>query len=191
MAESLSVFCKSYRIDLRRVQRLLRSIKKYNTQNIPVYLSVPSSDIKLFKENLKEFNVKLLSDLDIILENKKIIAENFLSIPGNISQQIVKAEFWRLGYSENYLCVDSDAVFIRPFTRDSYVSETDIPYTVIDQGHTILNDCLKKSRRYIISNFFNETKKIKHLLGRHGIDYSFGPCPVVCMFGRRGATCSP
>jgi hypothetical protein len=178
MAESLSVFCKSYRTDLRRVQRLLQSIKKYNTQNIPVYLSVPACDIILFKENLKEFNGKLISDLDIIAENKKIMPENFLSMPGNISQQIVKAEFWRLGYSENYLCVDSDAVFIRPFTRDSYVSETNIPYTVIDQGHTILNDCLKKSRRYIISNFFNETKIIKNLLERHGIDYSFGPFPV-------------
>ncbi len=35
--------------------------------------------------------------------------------PGYINQEIVKLAFWELGLTENYFCVDSDAVFVRPF----------------------------------------------------------------------------
>ena len=146
MSELLSIFCKSFRTDLRRVQRLLQSIKIYNIENIPIYLSVPSEDLKLFEENLNQFNVNLISDLDIISANKNIKPKKFFALAGHVSQQIIKAEFWRLGYSENYLCIDSDAVFIRPFTRNNYITEDSIPYTIIDQGHSILNECLRKSR---------------------------------------------
>jgi len=179
MPEPLSIFCKSYRTDLRRVQRLLLSLEKHNESNIPVYVSVPPADLALFKSCIHQDNVSLLSDLDIITKNQSIRIEQYLSLPGHISQQIVKAEFWRLGYSENYICVDSDAVFIRPFSHQSYLSPSGIPYTVVDQGHSILNESLKKSRQHVITNFYRETKKIKVLFDRQGIDYSFGPFPVV------------
>jgi hypothetical protein len=179
MARPLSIFCKSYKTDLRRVQRLLQSIEKYNEDEIPVYISVPSEDVVLFEEHLKGFNASVLSDLDVVSKNSNVNLDQFLSLPGNISQQIVKSEFWRLDYSENYVCIDSDAIFIRPFHSGSYLSELGTPYTVIDQGHEILNDSLRKSRQHVINNFFKESRKIKTTFDRNGIDYSFGPFPVV------------
>ena len=179
MAETLAIFCKSYRTDLRRVQRLLLSLDKHNESNIPVYVSVPPDDLALFRSCIHQDNVSLLSDLDVISKNQSLRIEQYRSLPGHVSQQIVKAEFWRLGYSENYICVDSDAVFIRPFSHQSYLSQSGIPYTVVDQGHSILNESLRKSRQHVITNFYRETKKIKVLFDRQGIDYSFGPFPVV------------
>lgn len=179
MACPLSIFCKSYRTDLRRVIRLLESIKKYNKENIPVYISVPEADLDVFRKNLGNFNFFLVSDLEIVTKNPKLSVEHFNSLPGNISQQIVKAEFWRLATSENYLCIDSDATFIRPFEHSSYISESGTPYTVIDQGLDILNDGLRKSRRHVIENFLKDSRKIKEFFDRKGLDYSFGPFPVV------------
>lgn len=179
MSRLLSIFCKSYKTDLRRVRRLLQSIEKYNEEKIPVYISVPAEDINLFQKHLRDFEVSILSDLDIISKNSNIKLDQFISLPGNIAQQIVKSEFWRLDHSENYVCVDSDAIFIRPFRSASYLSEIGYPYTVIDQGHEILNDSLRKKRQHVISNFFEESRKIKKIFNRNGIDYSFGPFPVV------------
>ena len=179
MLEALSIFCKSYRTDLRRIQRLLKSIEKYNNEDIPIYISVPHQDVALFKENTYNFKVSVLSDLDIVSNNSSIKLDQFLSLPGNIAQQIVKSEFWRAGYSENYVCVDSDAIFIRPVRYSSYLSPSGTPYTVIDQGQEILNASLRKSRQHVIRNFFAESRKIKSLFNRTGIDYSFGPFPVV------------
>jgi len=164
---------------LRRVQRLLESVKKYNVDAIPVYVSVPPQDLALFQAHAKGLNVFLISDLDILSKNSNIDLEQFNSLPGNVAQQIVKAEFWRLDHSENYVCIDSDAIFIRPFRHGSFLSGSGIPYTVVDQGHDFLNDCLRSSRQYVIENFFAESRKIKALFNRNGIDYSFGPFPVV------------
>jgi len=179
MSQPLSIFCKSYKTDLRRVNRLLQSIEKYNQEKIPVYISVPPADVALFQENLKDFEAFILSDLDVVSKNLNMNLDQFLSLPGNIAQQIVKSEFWRLDFSENYVCVDSDAIFIRPFRSGSYLSEFGTPYTVIDQGHEILNDSLRTTRQHVISNFFEESRKVKTIFNRNGIDYSFGPFPVV------------
>ena len=42
------LYCKSYDKDVDRAKQLLESIVKYNTDNIPFYISVPSKDIDLF-----------------------------------------------------------------------------------------------------------------------------------------------
>ena len=157
----------------------MQSIKKYNDEKIPVFISVPPEDVALFKVNLKDFEVSILSDLDVVTKNPYLNLDKFRSLPGNIAQQIVKAEFWRLNYSENYVCVDSDAMFIRPFRTTSYLSEFGTPYTVIDEGHEILNESLRKSRQHVVTNFFKESRKVKSIFNRSGIDYSFGPFPVV------------
>lgn len=179
MSRPLSIFCKSYKTDLRRVNRLLQSIEKYNEEKIPVYISVPFEDVALFQEHLSGFGASILSDLDVVSKNLNVKLDQFLSLPGRIAQQIVKSEFWRLDCSENYVCIDSDAIFIRPFRSSSYLSDLGAPYTVIDQGHAIFNDSLRKTRQHVISNFFKESRKIKTIFNRNGIDYSFGPFPVV------------
>ena len=51
---------------------------------------------------------------------------------------MVKSEFWRLGLCQNYLVIDSDSWFIRPFGRDDFLYEGDQPYTVINEGSHML-----------------------------------------------------
>ena len=54
------LYCKSYHLDVHRAKDLLESITKHNIDNIPFYISVPSSDIELFKKELGESNYILL-----------------------------------------------------------------------------------------------------------------------------------
>ena len=60
----LTLFCKSYRNDLLRVVRLAQSIRQFNSEAIPFYVSVPEQDHALFSEKLTEFDVILLTDED-------------------------------------------------------------------------------------------------------------------------------
>jgi hypothetical protein len=46
------LYCKSYDKDVYRAKILLDSILKYNTDNIPFYISVPEKDVELFKSVL-------------------------------------------------------------------------------------------------------------------------------------------
>jgi hypothetical protein len=85
---------------LRRVQRLLESVKKYNVDAIPVYVSVPPQDLALFQAHAKGLNVFLISDLDILSKNSNIDLEQFNSLPGNVAQQIVK----QLYNEDRYYC---------------------------------------------------------------------------------------
>ena len=63
--ETVVLYCKSYHLDVHRAKSLLDSINKYNVDNIPFYISVPESDMHLFKKELGESNYTLLKDEDI------------------------------------------------------------------------------------------------------------------------------
>ena len=62
----LALYCKSYCTDLRRVVRLAESIHRFNEENLPFYVSVPQSDMALFREHLDSLNVLLMADEDIL-----------------------------------------------------------------------------------------------------------------------------
>ena len=42
------LYCKSYAGDYERVKVLVESIHKFNKDNIPTFISVPSKDVVLF-----------------------------------------------------------------------------------------------------------------------------------------------
>ena len=63
--ENLVLYCKSFDRDLDRLINLSKSIKKYNKDNIPFYVSVPSKDISLFKDKLP-FYTQIISDESVI-----------------------------------------------------------------------------------------------------------------------------
>ena len=48
--EKLVLYCKSYRGDFERVKVLNESIKQFNKDNIPFYVSIPKADEQLFKQ---------------------------------------------------------------------------------------------------------------------------------------------
>jgi hypothetical protein len=104
------IYCKSYHKDVYRAKDLLLSIHKYNSDNIPFYISVPKSDINLFESVLGTDDYVLLEDEEIDTTNQ-----------GWKGQQIVKSQFWKLGFCENYLCIDSDCFFIKNFSVKDFM----------------------------------------------------------------------
>ena len=176
---TLALYCKSYRTDLRRLVRLAESIGRFNHDRLPFYVSVPSDDVGLFQTHLIGLNVQVLSDDDILRASPRIPAETVAAMPGHVAQQVIKSEFWRLNLSTAYVCLDSDAQFIRPFFERDFVAEDGTPYTMLDEAHDLLEDALRFGRKRIADDFEREADAVQQRLGRVGRRYSFGPFPLV------------
>jgi hypothetical protein len=175
----LALYCKSYSTDLRRVLRLMASIGRFNSSQIPVYISVPEADLALFREHLRGSQAHLLSDESILQASPRIDAAQVARMNGAIAQQVVKSEFWRLGLSQAYVCLDSDAVFIRPFDAQDFLASDGYPYTVLDEAHELLEGALQHGRGRIVDAFISEAGQVQQKFGRQGRRYSFGPFPLV------------
>lgn len=176
---AIVLYCKSYRGDVKRTQRLATSIDKFNEDKIPFYVSVPKSDLSLFQEYLKSSSAQIIEDEDIIKCNPLIHQKDIDRLHGNLSQQIVKSEFWRLEFSDSYLCLDSDSIFIRPFLKSYFISDDGTPYTVIDEGREILDIALSVGKPTILDNFYRESRQFQAIFNRTGRCYSFGPNPLI------------
>lgn len=179
MSTPIALYCKSYRVDLYRARRLAESIARFNEDDIPFYLSVPESDLPLFKEHLSSLPVQIIDDDLIVSQNSSIDRQRLGELPGNISQQVIKSEFWRLGFSDSYLCLDSDAVFIRPFFRNDFLWGNSIPYTVMDESREFLEASLLARKTHVMIDFHNEAERVQKLFDRPGKAYAFGPFPLL------------
>lgn len=179
MKSDFVLYCKSYRNDLKRVRRLAESIKRFNVDQIPFYISVPQADVPLFREHVGHACKEIISDEEIIQSCPTIPLGIFQSLPGSISQQVVKSEFWRLDGASAYACLDSDACFIRPFFRNEFVNPKGEVYTILDEGHDILDLALITKRPTVIQNFVAAAQGFQKLFDRQGPFYSFGPNPYI------------
>jgi len=175
----LVLYCKSYSMDLRRVRRLAESVLRFNTENLPFYVSVPGADYALFRDHLDEFGVELLADEDIIRASSCIQPKRLAAMPGHLVQQVVKSEFWRLNLSEACLCLDSDSIFIRPFGTADYMAPDGTPYSVITEAHDMMELSLRHGNQRVIDNFQREARQVQDIFDRTGKAYSFGPMPMV------------
>jgi hypothetical protein len=167
--EKIVLYCKSFNRDFERVKVLLNSIQKFNINSIPFYISVPKSDYKLFSQ---------LKNVQIILD------EDIFNTPTNgwVSQQIIKSNFWKLGICENYLCIDSDSYFIRPFGIEDFMYDEDTPYTVIHEQKELFSWSSTKIKELGFDpkqGFINDREQIMNLFERKGRYYDFGPSPII------------
>ena len=126
---TLVIFCKTYAGDSANFKSMLASYNTFNCDNIPLYVSVPKEDVDEFKA--------ICEDKAIVISDESY-ARGYLSeeglwgmTGGYINQEICKLSFWEAGYAENYLCVDSDAYFIRKFYVDDFMANKSTPYTVL------------------------------------------------------------
>lgn len=122
------ILVKSYRGDFVAAQRLFTSLRQFNAEAVPVWAVVPDEDVK-------DFSAALAGLGEVLPESqfeRHLVEEPVAGIrPGYINQEIVKLAFWELGLVQNYLPVDSDAVFLREFTSSDFMYSTDVPYTVL------------------------------------------------------------
>lgn len=174
-----ALYCKSYSVDVKRAKRLALTVEKYNTDAIPFYLSCPQQDLALFREHLAGLAVTLLTDEEIIQSNPSHTLDGIRAIPGHLSQQIIKSEFWRLNLAKAYLCLDSDCQFIRPFHLHDFLDAQGTPYTVVDECRELLIPAIIAHKHKVIDNFRKESIQVQQEIGRDGKFYNFGPnCPV-------------
>ncbi len=177
--KDIVLYCKSYHRDVLRAARLADSIRRHNKTGLPFYLSCPSSDMALFKDTIGSDGVIFLTDEEIVAANPAISKQAFDALPGVITQQIVKSEFWRLNISENYLCLDSDSYFIRDFSKDDFLTPTGVPFTVMNQSLELRMFGAIHGHAKIARNIDADCETIMGILGRTGRHYDFGPLPVV------------
>jgi len=167
--EKIVLYCKSFNRDFERVKVLLESIQKYNLDNIPFYISVPKNDYILFSQ-LKGVNIVLDEDIVSLTDNNWIV------------QQIIKSNFWKLNLAENYICIDSDSQFIRPFTVSDFMFNENIPYTVIHEQKELFSWSVSKINQLGFDpkeGFINDRQKIMDVFGRTSRFYDFGPSPII------------
>jgi hypothetical protein len=173
------LYCKSYRKDFLRLKRLLASIEQFNADAIPFYISTPFSDKVLLEEVLGAKGYIWVADESIVSANPKADLQKYQAMPGGLSQQIVKSEFWRLGFAENYLCLDSDCVFIRPFYRSDFLAIDKTPYTVLHQNKELFQMASNRGHLKVERDLRAEAGRVKALFGRMGPNYYCAPAPFI------------
>jgi hypothetical protein len=106
------LFCKSFRRDVSRVEKLLASIERFARGDMGLLLSVPQSDRQLFRDRIGTDRMTLVTDEEIV---GRRIKQNWRT------QQIVKLYAHRMGFADTWLVLDSDMAFIRNFSVADFV----------------------------------------------------------------------
>jgi len=128
---------KSYLPDIDYTQRFIESFTRYATQPIPLYVVVPDEDVAAFEDIVGEIGEVLPESLwDEHLVDYRIHG----NAPGYINQEIIKLAFGQLNLCENYLCADSEAVFIRPFGIEDFMANETTPFTFVTEDHELQVD---------------------------------------------------
>lgn len=173
------LYCKSYSRDFLRLKRLLSSITEYNSDQIDFYISTPRSDKALLEQVLGSQNYLWVADEDIVSANPKVEFSKYQAMSGGLSQQIIKAEFWRLGFAENYLCLDSDSLFIRKFYKSDFLSSDGIPYTVLHQNKELFQLAADRGFTKVERDLSEEANRVKETFGRKGPSFYCAPSPFI------------
>jgi len=177
--KDFTLYCKSYSRDFLRLKRLLSSIQKFNVDQIPFYISTPNADKELLNEIVGSEGYIWVADEDIVASNPKANIEKYRAMPGGLSQQIVKSEFWRLGLAENYLCLDSDCVFIRNFYLSDFLSSDKVPYTVLHQNKELFQIAANRGQEKVERDLRMESERVKAIFGRQGPNFYCAPAPFI------------
>lgn len=177
--KDLVLYCKSYRNDFLRLKRLLASVDLFNLDQIPFYISTPRVDHDLLIDVLGNGSYSWVADEDIVAANPQADLKKYQSMPGGISQQIVKSEFWRLKISENYLCLDSDSIFIRNFFKDDFLTAEGTPYTVLHQNKEFFQMATNRGHLRVENDLRDEAKRVQDLFSRVGPSFYCAPAPFI------------
>jgi hypothetical protein len=142
----------------------------HNKDNIPYYVSVPEEDVELFKEKLPHFT-EVLSDT-MITENSD----------GWIGQQFVKSLVYKLNLCRFYVCIDSDAYFIRDFYQSDFLYSEDVPYMLMHERNDFYEfvDRFPQLMSYDVrAGHEDEYRSIMSHFGREGKIYHYGISPYI------------
>jgi Family of unknown function (DUF6492) len=171
------LYCKSYSRDFLRLKRLLESIRQFNVDQLDFYISTPASEKALLIEVLGSEGYHWVADEDIVAANPRANVAQYQAMPGGLSQQIIKSEFWRLAIAENYLCLDSDSLFIRKFFKSDFLTSDGVPYTVLHQNKELL--AIDRGHEKFVHELQAESERVKAVFGRQGPNFYCAPAPFI------------
>jgi hypothetical protein len=177
MKNKIVLYCKTYRNDIDRVAKLVESINKYNIDNIPFYISIPNSDLEIFKQR-NFHNVHLITD-EFINSNENLYNRDILP---RLLAFSTRLNIWMTELADNYMCLDADAFFIRPFSIADFMYDDNTPYTVMHEQKELFSwtSCNQTQFRHNPKNSFKRNRSvIMDIFGRTGKQYDFGPNPIV------------
>jgi len=173
--ERLVLYCKTFAKDLPLFSEMFASVQRFNRDSLPFYVSVPRTDVPLFRDR---FGSEVL-----LLEDEAIwdVAPGFEH--GWINQQIVKSCFYRLGLCESYLCLDADGIFLRDFFLRDFLADGRVPYTVCHELKDLFSWSAGQTERIGCDpqgDFEAISDCIRDFFGNpQSVRYDFGPSPVV------------
>ncbi|MBI9091602.1 MAG: hypothetical protein JEZ12_20525 [Desulfobacterium sp.] len=157
---------------------MAESVQRYNRDDIPLYLCVPSKDLNDFKAFFEDLPCRFITDEGVLEKTARAFGPPPNLFPTSLNQQLIKLEFWRLGLCANYVWIDSDHYFIKPFTRDVFLSKDAVPYTV--QHNAIeLRSYSEKFDQKVIRDFEKMASHLQGLFQRSGALYNFGYPPLI------------
>jgi len=172
----LVLYCKSYRKDFLRLNQLLTSIQTHNKDRIPFYISTPQDQFDDLVKILGSGGYQWVSDESIVSTNQQVPAGIAETKSGSLSQQVIKSEFWRLGLCINYVCLDSDCIFIQDFKKSDFLASDGNPYTVIYQNKEYFQLAVDRGHANAPTNLRLEGERVKAIFNRDGPNY-YCPCP--------------
>jgi hypothetical protein len=141
--QNFGIMLKSYSVDIDYAKRFIDSFRKYAAEPVPLYVVVPDSDMSAFQEVVGESGEVLPESLWAeYLVDYRIDGNS----PGYVNQEIIKLAFAEKGILANYLCADSEAVFIRPFTSADFMADSRTPFTFVTEDHELHVDPIYYAR---------------------------------------------
>ena len=173
------LYCKSYSRDFLRLKRLLESVNQFNADHLDFYISTPKVDKDLLEKTLGRDGYFWVADEDIIAANPHADFAKYHAMPGGLSQQIIKSEFWRLRYAENYLCLDSDCLFIRNFFKSDFLANDGMPYTVLHQNKELFQLAADRGHEKVERDLRKEAERVKAVFNRKGPNFYCAPAPFI------------
>lgn len=181
--DKVVLYCKSYAPDMYRARRLAESVQRFNTDNIPLVLTVPEQDLPDFKEAFRDLTCKFVTDEEVLSRTIAAHGEIPSDFEPHLLMILMKLEFWRMNLGRYYVWVDSDSYFIRPFGLADFFYDEKTPYIVQHQLKEIRAFAEKYDHKKIITNFEKESRITQQVFGRSGECYDFGSPPVIWSCG--------
>jgi hypothetical protein len=173
------IFCKSYHRDLEHAVVMADSVRRFNCDGLPLYISVPETDLDTFRQRIGTEGINWVTDEDVIRSDRALDLERYRTLPGHISQQIVKSSFWRVNPMQNCVCIDSDSRFIRDFYASDFLAPDGTPYTIMHESKPYMEFCLTHGIRETELHFEVMCEDMRKVFGRVGPSYAFNPFPVI------------
>lgn len=127
--KNFCMYCKTYSGDLNRFKLMVESFNKYNVDGITLVVSVPEKEMDLFNR-FKSKNIDVITDESYAGKYFTKKPLHNLSL-GYVNQEICKLAFWESKIAKNYLCIDSDLLFIRDFHESDFMADKNTPYTIL------------------------------------------------------------